>query len=307
MDLTATNANARGRRAAKLTRRRLLTASAGLIGLSVSAAGAYAGAIEPLGLVVTRYALDAAGLARGPQTHHHGDRRPACRRSRYAAAAHPARCRRRAGFAVRPRGAARRFQGVVPLVRDPNPSPIRTGRPNWRGLKLRSAPGRSSATTIGGTTLPAFAPRWPACTYRCSKTMPCCWARRGSGSGWPGSAIRSPTASATVDSAASTICRARWRVSNPTIRCCFLVHEPDIFPQIPDRVALTLAGHTHGGQIRLPLVWPNFVPSKYGARFAYGHVIEDGRHMIVSGGLGTSIVPARFGVPPEIVHVTLGA
>ena len=86
-----------------------------------------------------------------------------------------------------------------------------------------------------------------------------------------------------------------------------LVHEPDIFPNIPDRVGLTLAGHTHGGQIRLPLVWPHFVPSQYGARFAYGHVIEDGRHMIVSGGLGTSIIPARLGVPPEIVHVTLGA
>jgi uncharacterized protein len=86
-----------------------------------------------------------------------------------------------------------------------------------------------------------------------------------------------------------------------------LVHEPDIFTRVPARVALTLAGHTHGGQIRLPLIWPAFVPSKYGARFAYGHVIEDGRHLIVSGGLGTSIVPARLGVPPEIVQVRLGA
>ena len=86
-----------------------------------------------------------------------------------------------------------------------------------------------------------------------------------------------------------------------------LVHEPDIFTRVPARVALTLAGHTHGGQIRLPLIWPAFVPSKYGTRFAYGHVIEDGRHLIVSGGLGTSIVPARLGVPPEIVQVRLGA
>jgi len=85
-----------------------------------------------------------------------------------------------------------------------------------------------------------------------------------------------------------------------------LVHEPDIFPTVPDRVALTLAGHTHGGQIRLPFVWPYFVPSKYGARSAYGHVIENDRHMIVSGGLGTSMIPARLGVPPEIVHITLG-
>jgi len=86
-----------------------------------------------------------------------------------------------------------------------------------------------------------------------------------------------------------------------------LAHEPDIFPRVPPRVALTLCGHTHGGQIRLPLIWPAFVPSKYGASYAYGHVIEDGRHLIVSGGLGTSVIPARLGVPPEIVHVALGA
>jgi uncharacterized protein len=85
-----------------------------------------------------------------------------------------------------------------------------------------------------------------------------------------------------------------------------LAHEPDIFPRVPPRVALTLAGHTHGGQIRVPLVWPFFVPSQYGARFAYGHVQEGGRHMIVSGGLGTSIIPARLGVRPEIVRVELG-
>ncbi len=86
-----------------------------------------------------------------------------------------------------------------------------------------------------------------------------------------------------------------------------LVHEPDIFPRVPERVALTLAGHTHGGQVRLPFIWPAFVPSKYGARFAYGHIVEDNRHMIVSGGLGTSIIPARLGVPPEILRIELGA
>jgi len=94
------------------------------------------------------------------------------------------------------------------------------------------------------------------------------------------------------------------RTDDPVV---LLVHEPDIFPRVPSRVALTLAGHTHGGQIRLPLVWPLFVPSKFGARYAYGHVVEDERHMVVSGGLGTSIIPARLGVPPEIVHVRLGA
>jgi uncharacterized protein len=85
-----------------------------------------------------------------------------------------------------------------------------------------------------------------------------------------------------------------------------MAHEPDIFVDVPDRVTLTISGHTHGGQVRLPFIWPRLVPSAYGARFAYGHVIEDGRHLIVSGGLGTSIAPIRLGVPPEIVHITLG-
>jgi predicted MPP superfamily phosphohydrolase len=85
-----------------------------------------------------------------------------------------------------------------------------------------------------------------------------------------------------------------------------LVHEPDIFTQVPPRVALTLAGHTHGGQIVFPMVPPLWVPSEYGARFAYGHIVEQDRNMIVSGGLGTSIVPLRLGVPPEILRVRLG-
>jgi predicted MPP superfamily phosphohydrolase len=96
---------------------------------------------------------------------------------------------------------------------------------------------------------------------------------------------------------------ARIRTSDPVI---LLAHEPDIFVDVPKRVALTLAGHTHGGQIRLPLIWPSLVPSRFGARFAYGHIVEDNRHMIVSGGLGTSHVPARLGVPPEILRVELG-
>jgi predicted MPP superfamily phosphohydrolase len=85
-----------------------------------------------------------------------------------------------------------------------------------------------------------------------------------------------------------------------------LAHEPDIFPKVPARVALTLSGHTHGGQVRL-LGYSPIVPSRYGNRYAYGHVVEDGRNLIVSGGLGTSILPVRFGVPPEVVLVDLGS
>ncbi|MGV3634161.1 MAG: metallophosphoesterase [Pseudorhodoplanes sp.] len=95
---------------------------------------------------------------------------------------------------------------------------------------------------------------------------------------------------------------AKITTGDPVI---LMIHEPDIFTRVSDRVALTLAGHTHGGQMRLPLIWPAFVPSAYGARFAYGHIVEGGRNLIVSGGLGTSFVPMRIGVPPEIVHIEI--
>ena len=77
-------------------------------------------------------------------------------------------------------------------------------------------------------------------------------------------------------------------------------HNPDLFPRIPSSVDLTLAGHTHGGQVSLPLVGPLVVPSRYGQRFAAGHIQEEGRHLFVSPGLGTSILPVRLGVFPEI-------
>lgn len=82
-------------------------------------------------------------------------------------------------------------------------------------------------------------------------------------------------------------------------------HEPDIFPRVPDRVAVTLSGHTHGGQIRL-FGWIPVVPSRYGNRYAYGHLMEAGRHLVVSGGLGCSGFPLRFGMPPEITLVEIG-
>jgi predicted MPP superfamily phosphohydrolase len=84
-----------------------------------------------------------------------------------------------------------------------------------------------------------------------------------------------------------------------------MAHEPDVFPTVPARVSLTLSGHTHGGQIRL-FGYSPIVPSRFRNRYAYGHVIEDGRNLIVSGGLGCSIAPIRFGSPPEIVVVELG-
>lgn len=83
-----------------------------------------------------------------------------------------------------------------------------------------------------------------------------------------------------------------------------MAHEPDIAVRVPDRVSLLLSGHTHGGQVRL-FGRPFTVPSRYGRRFAYGHMKEQ-CDIIVSGGIGCSILPVRFGIPPEIVLVTLG-
>lgn len=84
-----------------------------------------------------------------------------------------------------------------------------------------------------------------------------------------------------------------------------LTHNPDIFPSIPARVALTVAGHTHGGQVNLPLLGRRIVPSDYKERYAIGHIEEAGRHLFVTPGIGTSIIPVRFRVAPEISILTL--
>jgi predicted MPP superfamily phosphohydrolase len=89
-----------------------------------------------------------------------------------------------------------------------------------------------------------------------------------------------------------------------------LVHEPDVFetfPRLGVRPQLTLAGHTHGGQVWLPLLGRRVVPSEFGERYAYGHIVEEGRDLFVTGGVGTSIIPVRFLVPPEIAILSLRA
>ncbi len=79
-----------------------------------------------------------------------------------------------------------------------------------------------------------------------------------------------------------------------------LTHSPDVFPLLPKTCALTVAGHTHGGQVKLPLVGRLVVPSQYGDRYAAGLVRQDSKTLFVSTGIGTSIVPVRIGVPPEV-------
>jgi len=63
--------------------------------------------------------------------------------------------------------------------------------------------------------------------------------------------------------------------------------------------------HTHGGQVRLPWLGRPIVPSRFGQRFAAGHVIEGGRHLFVATGVGTSIVPVRFRVRPAVTILSL--
>ncbi len=84
-----------------------------------------------------------------------------------------------------------------------------------------------------------------------------------------------------------------------------LTHNPELFPDVPSRAALTVSGHTHGGQLGIP--WPGDppLPAKIGGHYLTGHLVERGQHLFVSSGIGTSILPFRFGMPPEISRLTL--
>lgn len=84
-----------------------------------------------------------------------------------------------------------------------------------------------------------------------------------------------------------------------------LTHNPDVFPTLPANIILTLAGHTHGGQVSIPFVGRPIVPSKYGEKYAIGHIQESNRHLFVTPGIGTTGYAVRFRVPPEISVLTI--
>lgn len=84
-----------------------------------------------------------------------------------------------------------------------------------------------------------------------------------------------------------------------------LTHDPDLFPRLPERPLLALAGHTHGGQVNLPLVREHVTPSIYGDRYAGGLFRRDERVMYVSRGIGTSSFPVRLRATPEVVMLTV--
>ena len=92
-------------------------------------------------------------------------------------------------------------------------------------------------------------------------------------------------------------------INNITNFVILLTHSPDIFPDVPQNVMLTLAGHTHGGQVVIG--GAILVPSKFGKKYAYGLINENGKSMFVSRGLGSSILPVRFCCRPELVIINL--
>ncbi|MBA3406861.1 MAG: metallophosphoesterase [Solirubrobacterales bacterium] len=85
------------------------------------------------------------------------------------------------------------------------------------------------------------------------------------------------------------------------------VHDPDAFPQVPPSVALTLSGHLHGGQVNVPGLRRLRLPTRFGERFLAGHVVERGRHLYVSTGLGTAGLPLRLRCLPEVPVLRLTA
>lgn len=90
-----------------------------------------------------------------------------------------------------------------------------------------------------------------------------------------------------------------------------LQHSPDMLPviagefSISTELRLILAAHTHGGQVRFPILGTPIVPSSMGQKYAHGHVRDKGVDMFVTSGIGTSILPFRFMVPPEIAVLTI--
>jgi uncharacterized protein len=107
-------------------------------------------------------------------------------------------------------------------------------------------------------------------------------------------------------SGGSNVAQAMTGVPADAQALCF-THSPDVFPDLPKSCALTIAGHTHGGQVWLPVLGRIAVArqSLYGQRYAIGVIRENGKTLFVSPGIGTSALPVRFMVPPEVSLVSI--
>jgi len=87
-----------------------------------------------------------------------------------------------------------------------------------------------------------------------------------------------------------------------------LVHNPDFVETVSlEGISLALCGHTHGGQIRLPIMGPLMLPSLYGQRYAGGLVECRGTPIYVNRGIGLISPPLRFLCRPEIALLRLTA
>ena len=86
-----------------------------------------------------------------------------------------------------------------------------------------------------------------------------------------------------------------------------LTHSPDAFRFLRTDTDLALAGHTHGGQINLPFVGRRVTSTQAGKPLAYGLKSVGDVPVFITAGIGTSMLPARFRAPPEIVLITLQA
>ena len=83
-------------------------------------------------------------------------------------------------------------------------------------------------------------------------------------------------------------------------------HNPDLAESLRDpRIRLMCCGHTHGGQINLPLAGPLFIPSAFGHKYAQGLVQAPVTKVFVTSGVGAAFPPFRFRCPPEIALLTL--
>jgi len=83
------------------------------------------------------------------------------------------------------------------------------------------------------------------------------------------------------------------------------VHNPSFYDKIQGKVDLVLSGHTHGGQISLFGKWHPFFEFRYGRKYISGIFRTKNSLLLVSNGLGTTILPFRFFVRPEINVITL--
>lgn len=92
----------------------------------------------------------------------------------------------------------------------------------------------------------------------------------------------------------------------PGLPGIIMAHDPASFAEVPDGPYLTVSGHTHGGQIRAPRIGALINSSAAPLRWTSGHVVENGRHLYVSSGIGTSLLPVRIGCPPEVNFIHLG-